>query len=75
MKYLSLTHFRHFTYFSSLYTHFASTPVENIRQISPYLKKQSQISPFFTLKRGFRKKQTQFNEKPKKEIFHVISDK
>ncbi len=41
-----------------------STPVENIRQITPYLKKQSQFSPFFTQKHRFHEKtnpiQTQF---------------
>ncbi|MCP4609977.1 MAG: hypothetical protein GY845_14810 [Planctomycetes bacterium] len=37
MKYPTLAHF------SSLFTHFPSTPVENIRQIHPYLKKQTQF--------------------------------
>ncbi|MCP4608508.1 MAG: hypothetical protein GY845_07330 [Planctomycetes bacterium] len=40
MKYPTLAHFRHF---SSLHTNVPSTPVENIRQITPYLKKQSQF--------------------------------
>ena len=38
-----------------------STPVENIRQITPYLKKQTQFSPFLAQKRRFHKKQTQFH--------------
>ncbi|MCP4608044.1 MAG: hypothetical protein GY845_04955 [Planctomycetes bacterium] len=33
----------HFSHFSSLYTNLRSTPVENIRQITPYLKKQTQF--------------------------------
>jgi hypothetical protein len=36
----TLVHFRHF---SSLYTHFPSTPVENVRQINPFYAKQSQF--------------------------------
>ncbi|MCP4614267.1 MAG: hypothetical protein GY845_36745 [Planctomycetes bacterium] len=36
----TLTHFRHF---SPLFTNLRSTPVENIRQITPYLKKQTQF--------------------------------
>ncbi|MCP4609150.1 MAG: hypothetical protein GY845_10605 [Planctomycetes bacterium] len=40
IEYPTLAHFRHF---SSLYTNLRSTPVENIRQITPYLKKQTQF--------------------------------
>jgi hypothetical protein len=36
----TLAHFRHF---SSLFTHFPSTPVENVRQINPFYAKQSQF--------------------------------
>jgi hypothetical protein len=35
-----LTHFRHF---SSLFTHFPSTTVENVRQITPFYAKQTQF--------------------------------
>ncbi|MCP4611421.1 MAG: hypothetical protein GY845_22135 [Planctomycetes bacterium] len=40
IKYPTLAHFKHF---SSLLTNLRSTPVENIRQIHPYLKKQTQF--------------------------------
>ncbi|MCP4608710.1 MAG: hypothetical protein GY845_08345 [Planctomycetes bacterium] len=43
MKQPTLAHFRHFSHFRSLLTNFPSTPVENIRQITPYLKKQTQF--------------------------------
>ncbi|MCP4612468.1 MAG: hypothetical protein GY845_27535 [Planctomycetes bacterium] len=39
----TLAHFRHFSHFSSLLPNFPSTNVENIRQIHPYLKKQTQF--------------------------------
>jgi hypothetical protein len=35
-----LAHFRHF---SSLFTHFPSTTVENVRQITPFYAKQTQF--------------------------------
>ena len=39
MIYPTLAHFRHF---SSLLTNLRSTPVENVRQITPFYAKQSQ---------------------------------
>ena len=60
----TLAHFRHF---SSLFTHFRSTTVENVRQINPFYAKQSQFYVFFTRKSRFHEKtnpiQTQFNPK------------
>jgi hypothetical protein len=65
INYPTLAHYRHF---SSLFTHFPSTPVENIRQINPFYAKQTQFYAFFTGKRRFHQKtkpiQTQF--KPNK---------
>jgi hypothetical protein len=49
----TLAHFRHF---SSLFTHFPSTPVENVRQITPFYAKQSQFYAFFARKRRFHEK-------------------
>ncbi|MCP4610241.1 MAG: hypothetical protein GY845_16145 [Planctomycetes bacterium] len=46
----------HFSHFSSLYTELSSTPVENIRQITPYLKKQTQFPPFFARKTPISRK-------------------
>jgi len=40
INYPTLVHFRHF---SSLFTHFPSTTVENIRQINPFYAKQTQF--------------------------------
>ncbi|MCP4611278.1 MAG: hypothetical protein GY845_21415 [Planctomycetes bacterium] len=51
----------HLLVYRGLYAIFPSTTVENVRQITPYLKKQTQFSPFFTQIRGFHKKQSQFN--------------
>ena len=48
MIYPTLAHFRHFRHFrhlrnfSSLFTNLRSTPVENVRQITPFYAKQSQ---------------------------------
>jgi len=53
INYPALAHFRHF---SSLYTNFPSTTVENIRQITPFYAKQTQFSAFFTRKRRFHQK-------------------
>jgi len=59
------SHFRHLKNFSSLFTHFPSTTVENSLQINPFYAKQTQFSPFFTQNRGSHEKtnpiQTQFN--------------
>ena len=59
--------FAHLRHFSALYTNLRSTPVENVRQITPFYAKQSQLSPFFTQKRRSHEKtkpiQTQFNPK------------
>jgi hypothetical protein len=49
----TLAHFRHF---SSLFTHFPSTTVENVRQITPFYAKQSQFYAFFARKRRFHEK-------------------
>jgi hypothetical protein len=49
----TLAHFRHF---SSLYTNFPSTTVENVRQITPFYAKQSQFCAFFARKRRFHQK-------------------
>jgi hypothetical protein len=61
MIYLTLAHFSHFT---SLFTHFRSTTVENSLQITPFYAKQSQFYAFFAQKRRFHEKtnpiQTQF---------------
>ncbi len=63
-----LAHFRHF---SSLLTNLRSTPVENVRQITPFYAKQSQFCAFFARKRRFHEKtkpiQTQL--KPKQTQF------
>jgi hypothetical protein len=49
----------HFKHFSSLFTHFPSTPVENVRQINPFYAKQTQfqkcrinINAFITMRYG-----------------------
>jgi hypothetical protein len=79
INYPTLAHFRHF---SSLYAHFPSTPVENVRQITPFYAKQSQFYAFFARKRRFHEKtnpiqtqlkpiQSQFN--PKQTQFKPIS--
>jgi len=61
INYPTLAHFRHF---SSLYTNFPSTTVENIRQITPFYAKQTQFCAFLARKRRFHGKtnpiQTQF---------------
>ena len=56
INYPILAHFRHF---SSLFTHFPSTPVENVRQINPFYAKQTQywkwqknINTFLTMRYG-----------------------
>jgi len=40
INYPTLAHFRHF---SSLLTNLRSTPVENVRQITPFYAKQTQF--------------------------------
>jgi hypothetical protein len=61
MKSPTLVHFRHF---SSLFTHFRSTTVENSLQITPFYAKQTQFYTFIAPKRRFHEKtnpiQTQF---------------
>jgi hypothetical protein len=42
INYPALVHFNHF---SSLFTHLRSTPVENVRQITPFYAKQTQLKP------------------------------
>ena len=53
-----------FAIFSTLFTDFPSTPVENVRQIDSFYAKQTQFSSFFARKRRFCQKtkpiQTQF---------------
>jgi hypothetical protein len=70
INYPTLAHFRQF---SSLFTNFPSTTVENSLQINPFYAKQSQFCAFFARKRRFHQKtnpiQTQFkankaNNKP-----------
>ncbi len=41
INYPTLAHFRHF---SSLYTNLCSTTVENVRQITPFYAKQTQLT-------------------------------
>jgi len=78
INYPTLSHFRHF---SSLFTDFRSTTVENVRQINPFYAKQSQFYAFFARKRRFHQKtnpiqtqlkpiQSQFN--PKQTQFKPI---
>ena len=43
MIYLTLARFRYYRHFNSLFTHFPSTNVENIRQITPFYAKQTQF--------------------------------
>ena len=71
----------HFAIFSTLFTVLRSTPVENVRQITPFYAKQTQFYAFFARKRRFHKKtnpiQTQFNPKqtqlkPKQTQFQKI---
>ena len=45
-----------FAIFSTLFTNFPSTPVENVRQIRPFYAKQTQFSPFFAPHRRFYEK-------------------
>jgi len=53
INYSTLAHFRHF---SSLFTHFPSTTVENSLQINPFYAKQTQFYAFFARKRRFHEK-------------------
>ncbi|MCP4608056.1 MAG: hypothetical protein GY845_05015 [Planctomycetes bacterium] len=84
MIYPTLAHLSHF---SSLYTVFHSTNVENIRQITPFYAKQTQIQKYKMMQaqcsQGIIKKiassghkktnpiQTQFVERGKNERFCV----
>jgi hypothetical protein len=51
-------HFSHFICFSSLFTHFPSTTVENVRQITPFYAKQTQ----------FQKRQNEYNLRHNKQL-------
>ncbi len=73
MKHPTLAHFRHF---SSLYTNLRSTPVENVRQITPFYAKQTQFCAFIARKRRFHEKtkpiQTQFKPKQTQSTLYLI---